>query len=266
MSDHPGLAPLSDPPSLEELETEDERIEAMISWFFNNFEDPAQETPYDGGEGGYQFIWGGPFDAGEYLFDYFPDADDDERQSAIEQIEADGVDWAPAGHRILPPEEDYIEEERLSLEDRLDNLGSQLDTLQTHVQQLIQLQVSTSGSAPAGIGHNNPPVDEGDCINLDEVQESIDQVRAQLGKADRAQGADAEVITRAEGRFQKFRQWIMKAAKGATAALVLGIIGGAGKVIGEKGLQYIVDHQSEIQKSLNFIISTLNLWVGNFSL
>lgn len=237
----------------------------MVSWFFDNFEDPAQETPYDGREGGYQFIWGGPFDAGEYLFGYFPDSDEDERQSAIEQIEADGLDWAPAGHRVLPPEEDYAEDEPLSLEDRLDNLGSQLDTLQAHVQQLIHLQVSTSGSGSAGMGHNNPPADEHDCIDLDEVQESIDEVRTELAKPDRAKSADAEIITRAESRFHKFRQWIKKAAKAGTAALVLGVIGGAGKVIGEKGMQYITDHQVEIQATTHSITSTLNLWIDSAS-
>jgi hypothetical protein len=37
------------------------QIGAMREWFLQNFEDPAKNTPYDSGEGGYQFIWGGPY-------------------------------------------------------------------------------------------------------------------------------------------------------------------------------------------------------------
>ena len=39
--------------------------ELMIEWFNQNFEDPAERTPYESAEGGYQWIWGGPYDARE---------------------------------------------------------------------------------------------------------------------------------------------------------------------------------------------------------
>jgi hypothetical protein len=45
MDEEPQLAPLTAPPSLEGLDSEG-RIEAMVAWFFENFEDPAHETPY----------------------------------------------------------------------------------------------------------------------------------------------------------------------------------------------------------------------------
>lgn len=38
------------------------RIEAMRHWFGDNYDAP-DELPYDSGEGGYQWIWGGPYDA-----------------------------------------------------------------------------------------------------------------------------------------------------------------------------------------------------------
>ncbi|MFA5963387.1 MAG: hypothetical protein WC804_05170 [Sphingomonas sp.] len=44
-----GLSPLSEAPSLEGVASED-RVEMMVQWFFENFEDPAQEMPYDGRE------------------------------------------------------------------------------------------------------------------------------------------------------------------------------------------------------------------------
>jgi len=45
----------------------------MRSWFFANFQDPVEETPYDSGEGGYIYIYGGPYDAKEELEGRFAD-------------------------------------------------------------------------------------------------------------------------------------------------------------------------------------------------
>lgn len=39
----------------------------MEVWFRNSYEDPAERTPYESREGGYQWIWGGPYDALEEL-------------------------------------------------------------------------------------------------------------------------------------------------------------------------------------------------------
>ena len=68
MSD-PFLTDTSEAPSLDDL-THDERVEAMKEWFWENFEDPANETPYESREGGYQWIWGGPFDARPLAHDF----------------------------------------------------------------------------------------------------------------------------------------------------------------------------------------------------
>lgn len=46
---------------------EETQIAAMRSWFYENFQNPAEETPYDSGEGGYIYLHGGPFDAKEEL-------------------------------------------------------------------------------------------------------------------------------------------------------------------------------------------------------
>lgn len=48
------LGPLTAPPDLGGLDQE-ERVAAMRDWFFDNFEDPAEHTPHDSGEGSYQF-------------------------------------------------------------------------------------------------------------------------------------------------------------------------------------------------------------------
>lgn len=41
---------------LEEAPAERQQ-EMLVAWFRSRYEDPAQETPYDGREGGYQYIW-----------------------------------------------------------------------------------------------------------------------------------------------------------------------------------------------------------------
>ncbi len=55
------------------LEDNHTQLDVMRTWFFQNFEDPAECTPFDSGEGGYQYIWGGPYDAQEELTSEFYD-------------------------------------------------------------------------------------------------------------------------------------------------------------------------------------------------
>ncbi len=80
------------------------RIEVMLQWFHDKYEDPAVRTPYESAEGGYQWIWGGPYDAHEQIGDEFSDiADEDEIEAAVDEVEKDGlVDWAPK-----PNSDDY---------------------------------------------------------------------------------------------------------------------------------------------------------------
>jgi hypothetical protein len=73
------------------------QIEYMRYWFAQHFEDPAEETPYNSEEGGYLYIWGGPYDAAEQLGDEFGDFIPEDRvQEVVDYVERDGtVDWAP---------------------------------------------------------------------------------------------------------------------------------------------------------------------------
>jgi len=45
----------------------DRQLSAMEKWFRSIYEDPAERTPYESAEGGYIWIYGGPFDAKEVL-------------------------------------------------------------------------------------------------------------------------------------------------------------------------------------------------------
>lgn len=109
----PGDEPLGDLPDSEvhwapkppfdpddhELQSADRerQIELMRDWFLARYCDPAHETPYESAEGGYIWIWGGPYYAEEELQGRFSHIVDDE---VIEELAEDlnrdgGYQWAP---------------------------------------------------------------------------------------------------------------------------------------------------------------------------
>jgi len=47
--------------------------EVMQVWFYGHFEDPVHSCPHNSEEGGYQFIYGGPYEANEELQNEFSD-------------------------------------------------------------------------------------------------------------------------------------------------------------------------------------------------
>lgn len=90
----------------------DEQVAYMKAWFGRYFEDPAQETPYNGREGGYLYIHGGPYDAEEEIRGEFESvASEDAIQTAIDDVTSDGTyDWAPTSNhpaRIDEGREEY---------------------------------------------------------------------------------------------------------------------------------------------------------------
>lgn len=73
------------------------QIEAMRQWFYDRYEDPANETPYDGKEGGYIFVWGGPYDPSDVIQERFSEfVDFDVMWELIEDLHTEvGDEWAP---------------------------------------------------------------------------------------------------------------------------------------------------------------------------
>ena len=258
----------SSPPSLDGLERE-ERVEAMVGWFHENFEDPAQHTPHDSGEGGFQYIWGGPFDALDQIGSAFPEAEQDEIEEAVDEVQSDGTyDWAPSDGRIQP--DDYEDPDMdldggLELDggpapeplaDRLAALGEQLDRIEGHVSALLKLR-DDDRSGPAGIGHNRPPEDADGLPDLTAVQESIDDVRTELAKPDRENDADAEKLALAETRFRRFLSWVRRQVAEAPANLVKGAVTAAGGLM----LTYVVQHHQELVGALEPAVATVGSWM-----
>ncbi len=142
------LSPPSTPPNVEGM-PEAEAIKAMVAWFLENFDDPAEETPYESAEGGYQYIWGGPYGAGEELFAAFGDAVPFPWiEKAAEQVQdiAGVYDWAPSSNRFF--EEPGDEED--------ESAPSDFEILQGRLKE-IEATLSRLAPAIPRIGHNQPP-------------------------------------------------------------------------------------------------------------
>ena len=69
----------------------------MRAWFHARYCDPAEETPYNGREGGYQYIYGGPFDPADILPERFSHIVDEKViKDVIDEMNQEvGDQWAP---------------------------------------------------------------------------------------------------------------------------------------------------------------------------
>lgn len=130
---------------LENADVHDQRT-AMREWFLARYCDPAYETPYDGREGGYQYIHGGPFNPYEVLrerFDKLVDVDLIE-ELADEFVAKVGTEWAPIVRRMP---DDYEYDEHFELE--LPAAGEPLRRVETRVLELLAI-VSAPVGGPLG--------------------------------------------------------------------------------------------------------------------
>ena len=88
----------------------DDQIIAIREWFLARYCDPVHDTPYNGQDGGFQFIHGGPFDPADVLPDRFARVvEDDVIKEVIDELHQQvGDEWAPVQFRA-PREydEDY---------------------------------------------------------------------------------------------------------------------------------------------------------------
>lgn len=166
-----GLKPLSRIPKLKR-QGRTRAVEGIKKWFLENFEDPAHSTPHDSSEGGYLYIHGGPYDTRDVVETIFgQDVPQETLEVAIEELEYEGgPEWAPSGHRHLPPEDDYDE-----MEAELDPRDSPAVLHMAMLQRLDELEplLEPPSVRKIGMGHNNPPEELWTPSSLDnyEVQE-----------------------------------------------------------------------------------------------
>jgi hypothetical protein len=186
-------------PSFDGLDREG-AIEAIVEWFGENFQDPVHEMPYNSREGGYQYIYGGPYDAAEEVSMFESDLTgifgDEESllilEGAVDRIQQEGTyDWAPINV------EDAFEPDEappLTEAEAREEVVSRLDEL----TRLIEARPYKL----AGIGHNQPPEpieDMAQEINWHDLESEVLQAKVQA----RAKRPDKEIVSQIATSFQQ---------------------------------------------------------------
>ena len=118
----------------------DGQAEYLKTWFFQNYADPVESCPYISREGGYLYIYGGPYDARDEL-SVFSDAVSEEVIEAVAQdLETQCFEWSGI------PEPEAYEHRFLDLilsdKDHYSSVESSIES----VQQLIQAPVEGEAS------------------------------------------------------------------------------------------------------------------------
>ena len=65
----------------------------LIDWFLERYEEPHHHVPHASSEGGYQYVMGGPYDAGDVLAEQFPNAPLNVHEEAVERLNGLSPDW-----------------------------------------------------------------------------------------------------------------------------------------------------------------------------
>jgi hypothetical protein len=141
--------PLTIPPDNFSGMSLDDAVEIITAWFYENFENPVHRTPYESAEGGYQYIWGGPYETRDIIENVFADSASPEIiDAAISELENDSDVWVPSSHRQQPPDDDELPE--------APNVAEAYAEMQKRVSALEEALAHTPKGSP-GIGHNKPP-------------------------------------------------------------------------------------------------------------
>ena len=203
------------------------QVEHMVHWFRERYCDPAEETPYESKEGGYQYIWGGPYDATDELGSEFAGVASDEAiEEAVKEVEADGLfDWAPTSSH---PNRSRYEDEAMAWQDAgpmpptLDNIQARLEggivpsfggyereQREVVLRELAELRSLLERELPrhGGIGHNQPPEHLSLAVELNvEVLAAADRMKAELEQ----DAPNVEAVANATGTLQGILSWMSR--------------------------------------------------------
>jgi hypothetical protein len=115
------------------------QLQMMRDWFFERFEDPAERTPYESAEGGYIWIWGGPYDAREELDGEFGGSvPDDVIEELAEELTSQCWEWAPTPSR--EDYDDYLVDDIALITEYHSNFISAIQT----IEKLLETEVDVS--------------------------------------------------------------------------------------------------------------------------
>lgn len=113
------------------------QIRVMRRWFFQNFQDPNDECPYDEGE--FVYIYGGPYQAEDVLYAEFGQVISEKVIGRlVSKLEEDCTDWSG----IAKPEDydvdEYYLDTLVSTADPYSDLQARLDQL----EQMLSIQLA----------------------------------------------------------------------------------------------------------------------------
>ncbi len=113
------------------------QLDVMRKWFHANYEDPVENTPYESAEGGYIYIWGGPYEPFEELEAEFGGVVPDK---AIQELadELREITWDWTGHPEYEDVDDYFFE---SIAQKPEHRKSFEESI-TNVEHLLSLEVT----------------------------------------------------------------------------------------------------------------------------
>ncbi len=107
-----------------EYDRDKRRVNYLIEWFYENYENPAESVTYVSSEGGYQWQNGGPYDAYEELKNKFPDEHKEIIEAVIEEIESGEIEeWSRIQHpRDFDTKDMFPDHDLKDINDRLNTL------------------------------------------------------------------------------------------------------------------------------------------------
>jgi len=115
----------------------EEQIGLMKQWFFENYQNPVDECPYDSSEGGYIYIWGGPYDAKEELMNEFGNTIDEAIiDDLVSELENTALEWSGISTPELEPI-DYLEIFK-TVKNPLENLKVEIKKLQDIISMNVE--------------------------------------------------------------------------------------------------------------------------------
>lgn len=174
---------------------QDEQREWMLAWFHHNFEDPQNQTPYDSDTKGYMYLWGGPYDAKEQLWEKFGDIVPEALiDDVAEEIGRDGTaDWAPAPNSPFyddgRDDEDEEQPEPPSLDIYLDEPSDRYGSPEEREarararEAIEELRRALERPRIIGIGHNRPPPEEEkEPEGIKELRPALQELSTELAK------------------------------------------------------------------------------------
>jgi len=198
--------PVSDPPGVSRM-SKTAAIDAITEWFLTNFEDPVHNTPYESAEGGYQYIWGGPYEARDIIENVFTGrARDSIIEETISQLENESSEWVPSSSRQQPPEPDFDEPDPIETQS-----PEQLHQVMKERIAELEEALEKAPKPPSGMGHNHPPepmdLEPLDGKDREELKGALAVLKVQpVEPRDKAPAATAFMIL--ESKTAKLGKWL----------------------------------------------------------